>query len=99
MKFTLQVTSAASGARAGVISTPRGEIETPIFMPVGTVATVKGIHGKDLMDETGAQIILGNTYHLYMRPGMDVMREAGGLHRFISGIFSRPEPETHQRRG
>lgn len=84
MKFSLQVTNGKSNARAGIIETPRGNIETPIFMPVGTVASVKGIHGKDLKEEIKAQIILGNTYHLYLRPGMEVMQEAGGLHRFMS---------------
>lgn len=84
MKFSLQVTNGKSNARAGIIETPRGNIETPIFMPVGTVASVKGIHGKDLKEEIKAQIILGNTYHLYLRPGVEVMQEAGGLHRFMS---------------
>jgi len=82
--FSLITTSAKSKARAGIITTARGVIETPIFMPVGTVGSVKGIHAKDLTGEIGAQIILGNTYHLYLRPGTDVIKEAGGLHKFIS---------------
>lgn len=69
-------------ARAGVLSTAHGEIETPIFMPVGTAGSVKGIHSRDLQDDIGAQIILGNTYHLYLRPGTEILEAAGGLHRF-----------------
>lgn len=82
MKFELQCTDARSNARAGIISTDHGRIETPIFMPVGTVGSVKGIHFKELEDDVRAQIILGNTYHLYLRPGIDVLRAAGGLHGF-----------------
>ena len=82
MKFELQCTDARSNARAGIISTDHGRIETPIFMPVGTVGSVKGIHFKELEDDVRAQIILGNTYHLYLRPGTDVLRAAGGLHGF-----------------
>ncbi|MCB0630967.1 MAG: tRNA guanosine(34) transglycosylase Tgt [Saprospiraceae bacterium] len=80
--FTLQHTDPKSGARAGLINTDHGAIETPIFMPVGTAGTVKGVHQYELKEHIGAQIILGNTYHLYLRPGMDVMGKAGGLHRF-----------------
>jgi len=75
-------------ARCGVISTAHGEIETPVFMPVGTQGTVKGIHQRDLAGDARAQIILGNTYHLFLRPGLDVLRGAGGLHRFIG--WERP---------
>ena len=82
MFFDLQHTDAATWARAGVIHTDHGDIETPIFMPVGTVATVKGIHFRDLRDDIKAQIILGNTYHLYLRPGTDILHKAGGLHKF-----------------
>ena len=73
---------AASHARAGVISTDHGSIETPVFMPVGTVGSVKGVYHRDLEEDIRAQIILGNTYHLYLRPGLDTLRKAGGLHRF-----------------
>ena len=82
MKFTLSKSDPLSKARAGVIKTDRGNIETPIFMPVGTVAAVKGVHMHELNDDIKAQIILGNTYHLYLRPGLEVMEKAGGLHKF-----------------
>ncbi len=82
MKFELQHTDAQSKARAGKITTDHGEILTPIFMPVGTVGSVKGIHFRDVKEDIKAQIILGNTYHLYLRPGLDIIRQAGGLHRF-----------------
>ena len=82
MKFELQYTDNASDARAGLITTDHGTIETPIFMPVGTCATVKGVHFSELKEQVNAQIILGNTYHLYLRPGLDIMRRAGGLHKF-----------------
>ncbi len=82
MKFELQHTDAKSSARAGKITTDHGEIETPIFMPVGTVGSVKGVHFRDLEDDVKAQIILGNTYHLYLRPGLEVLKAAGGLHKF-----------------
>ena len=82
MFFTLQQTDSNSAARAGVVHTDHGDILTPIFMPVGTVGTVKGIHFRDLKDDIHAQIILGNTYHLYLRPGTDILHKAGGLHRF-----------------
>jgi queuine tRNA-ribosyltransferase len=82
MNFELISVSANSRARAGVLSTGHGTIETPIFMPVGTAGTVKGVHTRDLKDDVKAQIILGNTYHLYLRPGIDVIEKAGGLHKF-----------------
>ncbi len=82
MNFELQHTDPKSSARAGVITTDHGQIETPIFMPVGTVGSVKGVHFRDLEDDVKAQIILGNTYHLYLRPGLDVLKAAGGLHKF-----------------
>ena len=89
MKFTLQKEDGKSRARAGLIETAHGlietghgKIETPIFMPVGTLGAVKSLHIRDLKNDVKAQIILGNTYHLYMRPGMEVLREAGGLHKF-----------------
>lgn len=84
MDFTLEHTAAGSKARAGLISTDHGNIETPIFMPVGTAGSVKGVHVRELDDDIGAQIILGNTYHLYLRPGMQIMEAAGGLHGFNS---------------
>jgi len=82
MDFQLQATAPGSSARAGLITTDHGEIATPIFMPVGTVGSVKAVHCHELADDIHAQIILGNTYHLYLRPGMDIIRRAGGLHRF-----------------
>lgn len=82
MFFQLQHTDTCSSARAGVVHTDHGDILTPIFMPVGTVATVKGVHFRELTDDIKAQIILGNTYHLYLRPGTDILQKAGGLHRF-----------------
>jgi queuine tRNA-ribosyltransferase len=82
MKFELQHTSADSKARAGQFHTEHGIVETPVFMPVGTVGSVKGIHFKDLKEDIKARIILGNTYHLYLRPGIEVLEKAGGLHRF-----------------
>ena len=82
MKFELQVTDKASDARTGIITTDHGQIKTPIFMPVGTVGSVKGVHFEELKKQVMAQIILGNTYHLYLRPGLDVIRAAGGLHKF-----------------
>lgn len=82
MKFALQATDRQSKARAGLIETAHGTIETPIFMPVGTAGTVKAVHQHELVEAVKAQIILGNTYHLYLRPGLDVLRGAGGLHRF-----------------
>jgi len=82
MKFELQYTDPKSNARAGKITTDHGEIETPIFMPVGTAGTVKAVHIKELSEDTKAQIILGNTYHLFLRPGLDIIEAAGGLHKF-----------------
>ncbi|MDE7154274.1 MAG: tRNA guanosine(34) transglycosylase Tgt [Muribaculaceae bacterium] len=82
MTFQLQATAHDTAARAGKITTDHGEILTPIFMPVGTVASVKGVHMHELRDDIKAQIILGNTYHLYLRPGCEVLRQAGGLHKF-----------------
>jgi queuine tRNA-ribosyltransferase len=82
MKFELQHTDQYSSARAGTITTDHGEIQTPIFMPVGTAGSVKGIQVNDLEEQVKAQIILGNTYHLYLRPGMEVIKGAGGLHEF-----------------
>ena len=88
MDFKLQYTDPASDARAGKITTAHGEIETPIFMPVGTVGSVKGVHFSELREQVKAQIILGNTYRLYLRPGLDVLRNAGGLHKF--NTWDRP---------
>lgn len=82
MNFCVTVKDAASSARCGVLSTAHGDIKTPIFMPVGTVGSVKGVFHRDLKEDIGAEIILGNTYHLYLRPGLDTLRKAGGLHRF-----------------
>lgn len=88
MEFKLEATQSGSAARAGRISTDHGEILTPIFMPVGTVGSVKGVHARELRDDIKAQIILGNTYHLYLRPGTGILRQAGGLHKFES--WDRP---------
>lgn len=82
MFFTLQHTDTQTAARAGVVHTDHGDIMTPIFMPVGTVGTVKGVQRRELEDDIRAQIILGNTYHLYLRPGTEILHRAGGLHRF-----------------
>jgi len=82
MRFDLQATDTQSKARAGQIYTDHGTIQTPIFMPVGTAGTVKGVHQHELKDDVKAQIILGNTYHLFLRPGLDVIEQAGGLHKF-----------------
>ncbi len=84
MKFNLQYTDSNSKARAAEIHTAHGVIETPVFMPVGTAGTVKGVHQVELKEQVNAQIILGNTYHLYLRPGTDTLVEAGGLHKFIT---------------
>jgi queuine tRNA-ribosyltransferase len=84
MKFKLEKKDPQSKARAGTIFTDHGEIKTPIFMPVGTAGTVKGVHQHELKEDIKAQIILGNTYHLYLRPKLDVLQEAGGLHKFIN---------------
>lgn len=88
MKFKILGTDPAGNARRGVITTDHGEIQTPIFMPVGTVGSVKGVYHRDLKEDIGAQIILGNTYHLYLRPGLDTLYRAGGLHKFIN--WDRP---------
>lgn len=82
MKFKLSAQDKFSKARAGEIETDHGTIQTPIFMPVGTAGTVKAVHQRELRDDIKAQIILGNTYHLYLRPGLDVIKKAGGLHKF-----------------
>ena len=82
MKFNLLHTDKGSKARAGVLETDHGPIETPIFMPVGTAGTVKAVHQRELKEDIKAQIILGNTYHLYLRPGLEVLSNAGGLHKF-----------------
>ena len=82
MKFTLQAEDPGSKARAAEIVTDHGVIQTPIFMPVGTAGTVKAVHQRELKDDIKAQIILGNTYHLYLRPGLDILQKAGGLHKF-----------------
>ena len=84
LNFTLQHKDPASKARAGELVTDHGVIHTPIFMPVGTAATVKGLFHRDVKQEAGAEIILANTYHLYLRPGMDILEAAGGVHRFSS---------------
>ena len=88
MTFQLIHTDNASDARAGIINTAHGEIKTPIFMPVGTCGSVKGVHVNELHQQVKAQIILGNTYHLYLRPGLDVLKTVGGLHKFNS--WDRP---------
>ncbi len=82
MRFTLQHNDTSTNARAGVIETDHGTIQTPIFMPVGTAGAVKAVHQRELADDIKAQIILGNTYHLYLRPGLDILQSAGGLHKF-----------------
>ena len=84
MTFDLQHTDSQTNARAGLLTTDHGRIETPIFMPVGTLGTVKGVHQQELKEQVTAQIILGNTYHLYLRPGMEIMEAAGGLHKFMN---------------
>ncbi|MBR3454831.1 MAG: tRNA guanosine(34) transglycosylase Tgt [Bacteroidaceae bacterium] len=88
MLFNLQHTDSRSKARAGIISTDHGQILTPIFMPVGTAGTVKCVHQRELKNDIKAQIILGNTYHLYLRPGLEILQSAGGLHKFNG--FDRP---------
>ena len=84
MKFELKAKDTQSKARAGKITTDHGTIETPIFMPVGTVATVKGVHQRELKEDINPDIILGNTYHLYLRPQTDIIEKAGGLHKFMN---------------
>ena len=88
MKFELLHTDPKSNARAGIVTTDHGTIQTPIFMPVGTVGSVKGVHQRELKEDVKAQIILGNTYHLYLRPGLEILEKAGGLHKFNG--FDRP---------
>ncbi|WP_417603175.1 tRNA guanosine(34) transglycosylase Tgt [Owenweeksia hongkongensis] len=88
MNFELKAQDSKSKARAGVLTTAHGEIQTPIFMPVGTVASVKAVHQRELKEDIKAQIILGNTYHLYLRPGTDIINGAGGLHKFMN--WDRP---------
>lgn len=83
MKFNIEKSDGQTKARAGSIETAHGTIETPIFMPVGTIGTVKGVHQAELKEEVRAQIILGNTYHLYLRPQTDILEKAGGLHKFM----------------
>lgn len=82
MQFTITATDPQSSARAGIIKTFHGEIHTPIFMPVGTAGSVKAVHQRELLHDIGAEIILGNTYHLYLRPGIELLEKAGGLHAF-----------------
>ena len=82
MKFELKAQDPHSKARAGILHTDHGDIHTPIFMPVGTVGSVKGVHQRELKEDINAEIILGNTYHLYLRPGTDILKQAGGLHKF-----------------
>lgn len=84
MMFTIAATDSGSSARAGILKTAHGDIPTPVFMPVGTAGTVKGVLHRDLVNDIDSRIILGNTYHLYLRPGMQILREAGGLHRFMN---------------
>jgi queuine tRNA-ribosyltransferase len=84
MTFDLNGTDSQSKARAGIITTDHGNIQTPIFMPVGTAGTVKGVHQRELSEDIIPDIILGNTYHLYLRPGTDILEQAGGLHRFMN---------------
>lgn len=88
MEFRIESHAPDTSARAGVITTSHGEIPTPIFMPVGTVASVKAVHQRELQDDIDAKIILGNTYHLYLRPGLDILKQAGGLHKFMG--WNRP---------
>ena len=97
--FDLVKKDAKTHARRGVVHTPHGDIQTPIFMPVGTQATVKGMTPREL-NEVGSQIILSNTYHLHIRPGEELIREAGGLHKFMSwipGILARKSAQNQGR--
>lgn len=88
MKFDIEKSDSNSKARSGALHTAHGDVPTPIFMPVGTVGSVKGVHQRELSDDVNAKIILGNTYHLYLRPGTDILQKAGGLHKFIG--WERP---------
>ena len=83
MSLSFQIDATSGRARTGRLTTPHGVIETPVFMPVGTVASVKGV-SQDILEELGVQILLGNTYHLYLRPGVEQVRQLGGLHRFMA---------------
>ena len=89
ISLDLQAQDTGSDARAGVLHTPHGDIHTPIFMPVGTVGSVKAVHMRELREEVGAEIILGNTYHLYLRPGTEVLRVRTGSSRVSSGTMRR----------
>ncbi len=88
MSFKIETTDSGSKARTGTLKTDHGDIQTPIFMPVGTIGTVKAVHQRELKEDINAQIILGNTYHLYLRPGTPILEKAGGLHKFIN--WDRP---------
>src|SRR5579863_2436527 len=83
MSLSFEITATCGSARLGRLLTPHGEVETPVFMPVGTLASVKGVP-QDVLEELGVQILLGNTYHLYLRPGIELVTKLGGLHRFMS---------------
>ena len=83
MSFSFKVEATSGAARAGKFVTPHGEVETPVFMPVGTLATVKGVP-QDVLEELGVKILLNNTYHLYLRPGVEQVRRLGGVHKFMS---------------
>src|SRR5690606_29620663 len=96
MQFKINNSDKNTKARAGEITTPHGLIKTPIFMPVGTAGTVKSINQRDLKNDVNAQIILGNTYHLNLRPGTSVLEKAGGLHKFMS--WDRPILRSEERR-
>ena len=87
MKFQLTKSDDTTNARAAKLITDHGVIKTPIFMPVGTLGTVRGIHKKELQKDVDAEIILGNTYHLYLRPGVETIKKSGGLHKFMAGTF------------
>ena len=84
MKFNLEITDSSTKARAGSLKTDHGLIKTPIFMPVGTLATVKGVHQRELKNDINPDIILGNTYHLFLRPQVHIIEKAGGLHKFMN---------------
>ena len=86
LKFTLHQKDTGSKARAGTLETDHGTIQTPIFMPVGTAGTVIGVHKRELKQDINPDIILGNTYHLYLRPGMEILEQAGGLHAFMGWV-------------
>src|SRR3982751_3153118 len=82
LQFSVETTDSQSSARTGLIQTDHGQIQTPIFMPVGTVGSVKAVSQQQLEQDVNAEIILGNTYHLYLRPGLEILEAAGGLHQF-----------------